>query len=207
MVDRLRKSGVKNSYLIAAMSRVPRHLFVSSRDVRRAYDDVSIPIGQGQSIQAPSMVGAALDRLDLKPGRRLLQVGSECPYCTAVLCDIPLDVHVVDYDTRKLAVSEQRLESLRYTAQWVKTKAKACLGWRQHGPFDAILVMCSSSGISRALVDQLKPGGHMVVPIGEGPEQTLQCVTKRPDGKLHIEVIKTPTPVRAPRMSCQKAPP
>jgi len=202
MVEKLRRSGITNRYVLAAMRRVPRHLFVSRVDRPRAYDDISIPVGGGQSIRQPSIVAITMEKLELEPGHKILQVGTECAYCTAVLCDIPLHVYVVDLREEMVRLAKSRLDALSYSAQW--RTGMACRGWPDHGPYDAILVMCAANGVPDALVRQLKVGGRMVIPIGEGPEQTLECVTKSPDGKLRSEVIKTSTPLRAQSMACQK---
>jgi protein-L-isoaspartate(D-aspartate) O-methyltransferase len=187
--------------VLAAMRRVPRHRFVSPADRSRAYDDVSIPVGSGHSVRQPSLVALTIDKLDLKPHQKVLQVGTECAYCTAVLCDIPVRVYVVDLRGGSESLAKA-LDALGYSVEWLT--GNACRGWRAHKPYDAILVMCAANGVPDALVDQLKVGGRMVIPIGEGPEQTLQCVTKLREGKLRIEVLKPPSPLRAPSMSCQR---
>ena len=203
MVEKLRRSGIKNEYVLAAMRRVPRHEFVSPADLPRAYDDVAIPIGKGESIQPPGLVALVMEKLELAPGRRILQVGAECPYCTAVMCEATPLVYVVDLRGDVLELAARRLKSVGYTsAHW--RNDKGCQGWPQQGPFDAILVMCAANQIPDSLIKQLKPEGRMVIPIGEGPEQTLQCLTKTADGKLRTETMNVPAPARADSMVCRR---
>jgi protein-L-isoaspartate(D-aspartate) O-methyltransferase len=203
MVGKLRRSGISNEHVLAAMRRVPRHEFVSPADLSRAYDDVSLPGGPGESIHPPSLVALVMQRLEAAPGQKVLLVGTKCAYCTAVLCEITPKVYVVDYRGDMLELAEKRLKAMGYTsAQW--RNDKGCQGWPGQGPFDAILVMCAAEEVPGPLVEQLKVGAHMVIPIGEGPEQTLQCLTKTPDGKLRAETITPPTPVRADSMECRR---
>jgi len=203
MVERLRQSGITNEHVLAAMRRVPRHLFVPPGDRSRAYTDVCMPVGDGLSIQQPSMVALTMEKLDLRPGQKILQVGTECAYCTAVLCDIRLHVYVIDLRRDMIRRMRSRLERLGYFPEsW--SNDRACRGWAENGPYDAILVMCAADGVPNALVSQLRVGGRMVVPVGVGPEQTLECVTKLPRGGLRSEVIKTATPVGAQPMACRR---
>jgi len=204
MVEKLRQSGISQDVL-AAMSRVPRHEFVAPGDEARAYQDVSVPVTGGQALPPPSVVAAALHKLDPRPGEKILQVGTECAYCTALLCEITRKVYVADYRPKALALAKARIAVLGYSwAKWLK--CDACKGWPEQGPYDAILVMCAADQVPDALMQQLKVGGHMVIPIGQGPEQTLQCLTKMPDGRQRAEIVKLPKPMRLDPMVCQKRP-
>ena len=205
MVEKLRRSGISNQEVLAAMSRVPRHEFVAPGDETRAYHDVSVPVPGGQALPPPSVVAAALDKLDPKPGQKILQVGTECAYCTALLCEITRKVYVADYRPKALALAKARIAVLGYSwAKWLE--CDACKGWPEQGPYDAILVMCASDQVPDALMQQLKVGGHMVIPIGQGPEQTVQCLTKMADGKQRAEIVKLPKPMRVDPMMCQRPP-
>lgn len=205
MVEKLRRSGVTNQEVLAAMSRVPRHEFVAPGDEARAYQDVSIPVPGGQALPPPSVVAAALDKLDPEPGKKILQIGTECAYCTALLCEITKQVYVADCRPKALGLAKARIAVLGYSwAKWLK--CDACKGWPEQGPYDAILVMCAADQVPDALMQQLKVRGHMVIPIGQGPEQTLQCLTKMPDGRQRAEIVKLPKPMRVDPMVCQQPP-
>lgn len=202
MVEKLRRSGITNQEVLAAMRRVPRHEFVAPGDEARAYQEVSVPVPGGQALAPPSVIAAALDSLDPRPGEKVLQVGTECAYCTALLCEITREVNVADYRAQALELAKARIAVLGYgRVKWLR--CDACKGWPEQGPYDAILVMCAADQVPDALMQQLTVGGRLVIPIGQGPEQTLQCLTKMADGKQRAEVIKVPKPTRADPMVCQ----
>jgi len=184
------------------MGQVPRDAFVSPADQARAYDDVTIPVSSGQSLPQPSAIALALQKLDPDPKDKILQVGTECAYCTALLCSITKQVYVIDQRRDVMRDGRRNLEAFGYTwAQW--HEGKGCQGWGEKAPFDAILVMCAADEVPNALVKQLKVGGRMVIPIGEGPEQTLTSVTKLSEDRLRTEAVATSLP-RADMMVCRK---
>ena len=202
MVARLRRNGITNQHVLAAMQRVPRHLFCSPGDRKRAYDELTIPVGGGQALYEPLVVARAAQMLDLKPGRKVLEVGVGCGYCTAVLSEITQQVYAVDSRRDLLLLTKARLQALGYSSvQW--ENGKACCGSSKHGPFDTILVTCAADAVPKALVEQLKEGGRMVIPVGRGPEQTLICIVKS-GGRLRSESIM---PVRVDLMVCQSQSP
>lgn len=198
MVDRLRRNGIASQHVLAAMHSVPRHLFCSPGDRERAYDELTIPVGGGQALYQPQIVAQATQMLNLKPGRKVLQIGAGCGYCTAVLSEITQNVYAVDLRRDVLNPAKARLQALGYSSVTWKP-GKACQGWSEHAPFDAILVTCAADAVPEALVKQLKDGGRMVIPVGRGPEQTLTCLVKS-GGRLRSEVIM---PVRMDPMVCQ----
>jgi protein-L-isoaspartate(D-aspartate) O-methyltransferase len=202
MVEKLRRSGISNTYVLKAMGQVPRDAFVSPADQARAYDDVTIPVSAGQSLPQPRAIALAMEKLNPDPKDTILQVGTECAYCTALLCSITKQVYVVDQRRDVMRDAKRNLEVLGYSwARW--HEGRGCKGWPEKVTFDAILVMCAADEVPEALVKQLKIEGRMVIPIGEGPEQTLTCVTKLADGRLRTEAVATSLP-RADMMVCRK---
>jgi protein-L-isoaspartate(D-aspartate) O-methyltransferase len=198
MVEKLRREGISNQYVLAAMQTVKRHLFVAPSDQKRAYEEISIPAGKEQALHRPYVVALATQMLDPKPGRKVLQVGAGCGYCTAVLCEITPDVYTVDLRPDVLRATETRLRALGYSSvHW--RNDRGCRGWAEHAPFDAILVMCAADAVPKELVEQLRDGGRLVIPVGRGPEQTLTCLRKSGD-HLRSEVVM---PVRVDLMMCQ----
>lgn len=198
MVARLREGGIDDQRVLAAMRQVPRHQFVAPPDRDRAYEEVNIPVGSGQALYAPRVVALAIQMLDLEPSHKVLQVGAGCGYCTAVLCEITQKVYTIDLRRDVLRVSQTRLRALGYSSiHW--RNDRGCGGWEEHGPFDAILVLCAADTVPKELVEQLKDGGRMVIPVGTGPEQTLTCLRKS-GGRLRSEVIM---PIRVELMICQ----
>jgi protein-L-isoaspartate(D-aspartate) O-methyltransferase len=203
MVERLRDNGITDKYVLAAMRKVPRHEFVETGNKRRAYEETSIPVGSGEVLPSPKMVAQAMQMLAPRPGQKVLQVGAGCGYCTAVLCEITSKVYTVDKHPEVLIPAKLRLSVLGYsTIKW--DERKGCSGWPENGPYDAILVMCAADKVPEALVNQLKEGGRLVIPIGRGPEQTITCLRKA-KGRLRSEAI--PISTRVEPMDCQPTPP
>jgi protein-L-isoaspartate(D-aspartate) O-methyltransferase len=199
MVARLRKNGIGSQYVLAAMQRVKRHLFVSRDNQARAYEEIDIPVGKEQALYRPQVVARAIEAVDPRPGSKILQVGAGCGYCTAVLCEITPKVYAVDVRPDVLRSTERRVRALGYSSV-VWRNGKGCSGWEQHAPFDGILVLCAAETVPENLVKQLRDGGRLVIPVGRGPEQTLTCLRKSGE-RLRSEVIM---PIRVDMMACQR---
>lgn len=198
MVERLRGQGIRSERVLAAMAEVPRHLFVPLSERARVYEDVEIPLGSGRVLHRPYLLALSLQFLELKPKGRVLQVGVGCGYCLAVLSRITPHVYGVDMHAEAVRSAQQQLRAMGCSRVMWKTGA-ACKGWREQAPYDAILVTCASEQVPDSLVQELREGGRMVVPIGSGPEQTLTCLTKTA-GRLRSEVV---TAIRVQPMGCQ----
>jgi len=202
MVDRLRRSGITDQHVLTAMRRAPRHLFCRPTDRPRSYDDITIPVGKGEALYEPQIVARATQELSLRPGRKVLQVGVGCGYCTAVLAEITSAVYAVDMRGEVLDAGKARLGALGYSS--IKWKnGRGCQGWAEFAPYDAIVVLCAAESIPADLVSQLKEGGHMVIPVGTGPAQTLNCLSKT-NGKLQNKVVM---PIRVDLMICKSSAP
>ncbi len=198
MVGELRGLGIRSDRVLAAVRGVPRHLFVSERDRSRAYRNVDLPAGDGQSCCRPYVAALSAQILDLKPGAKVLQVGAECGYQTAVLATLTPQVYVIDMRPNVADAARSRLRAMGYTSVVWKT-GNACKGWAEHAPYDAILVTCATQSGSDELVAQLREGGRMLIPVGRGPAQTLTCIRKSA-GRVRSEKVEK---FRAPPMECE----
>ena len=202
MVERLRSNGIRNEQVLAAISRVPRHLFVSGDHRAKVYEEVDVPVGDGLVLSRPYVVALSAQLLDLKPGRRVLQIGAGCGYCAALLSEITPQVYAVDMRGPVMRSAQARLRALGYsTVLW--RRGKACRGWPENAPYDAIFVSCAADHVPQELVEQLRDGGRMIIPIGRGPAQTLTCLRKT-GGRLRSEVVM---PIRVEPMVCQSGSP
>jgi len=157
--------GVKNKRVLAAMRRVPRHLFVPDVFHDKAYSDRALPIGSAQTISQPYMVAVSLQALGLRGGEKVLEIGAGTGYVTALLAD------------------RSRLEKLGCT-NFLLRVMDGSFGWADEGPFDAILSAASSPEPPAPWLEQLKPGGCLVMPVGGEKGQTLAQYVKRPDGRF-----------------------
>lgn len=168
----------------AALSKVERHRLVSPTDASRAYRNHPLPIGGGQTISQPYIVALSTDLLKLKSDDVVLDVGTGSGYQAAVLAEIAAKVYSIELIESLGRQAAERLQGLGYGNVEVKI-GDGYRGWPEKAPFDAIVVTAAAPEIPPALVDQLRPGGRMVIPLGgEGAMQYLTLVTKRADGAI-----------------------
>jgi protein-L-isoaspartate(D-aspartate) O-methyltransferase len=165
-----------------AMGKVERHRLVPPGEASRAYRNHPLPIGSGQTISQPYIVALSSDLLDLRPGDVVLEVGTGSGYQAAVLAEIVSKVYSIELIPELGNTARQRLQELGYRNVEVRI-GDGYAGWPEKGPFDAIVVTAAAPRVPQALVEQLKTGGVMVIPVGgEGEMQYLKLLTKRPDG-------------------------
>ncbi|MFB6346613.1 MAG: protein-L-isoaspartate(D-aspartate) O-methyltransferase [bacterium] len=175
---------VTDTRVLDAIRRVPRHRFVPKRHRDRAYRNTPLPIGQGQTISQPYIVGIMTQLLELEPGDRVLEVGTGSGYHAAVLAEIAADVYSIEIIPDLARTAKKRLKKLTYDTVTVR-QGDGYYGWPEKAPFDAIVVTAAPSHIPPPLMEQLKPWGRMVIPVGsQFRVQQLMVVTKRPDGSF-----------------------
>jgi protein-L-isoaspartate(D-aspartate) O-methyltransferase len=170
--------------VMAAMAKVPRHLFVPRELQRYGYDNRPLPIGYGQTISQPYIVALMTDLMRVKPGDVTLEIGTGSGYQAAILSELVKAVYTIEIIEPLGKRAEQQLVQLGYRNVAVKI-ADGYYGWPERGPFDAIIVTAAASYIPPPLVKQLKPGGRMVIPVGASfLTQYLMLVEKQPDGSV-----------------------
>ena len=181
-------AGVTNARVIQAMRTTPRHEFVEKRYIDRAYFDMSLPIGEHQTISPPFLVGYMTEQLDPQPTDRVLEIGTGSGYQAAVLSGLVQEVYSIEIVESLGKRAERTLKRLKYAN--VQTKiGDGYLGWPEQAPFDKIIVTCSPEKVPQPLVDQLKEGGRMIVPVGE-PYQQVFHLLKKENGKLINEALR-----------------
>ncbi len=182
--EQIESRGVTDARVLAAMRKVPRHEFVPEHLTDAAYEDHPLPIGYGQTISQPYIVALMTELLRLTPAAKVLEIGTGCGYQTAVLAEIAAEVYSVEIVEPLAKESAARLQRLGYKNVHVK-HADGYLGWPEHAPFDAIVVTAGADHIPPPLVEQLKTGGRMAIPVGEPHgEQSLVLVEKDRDGRI-----------------------
>jgi len=180
----IQREGVRDPAVLAAMRQVPRHEFVPAGYRRRAYDDRPLPIGHGQTISQPYIVAYMTQQLGLKPGDKVLEIGTGSGYQAAVLSELTPHVYTIEIIEALGKAAKARFKRLGYKTIQCKI-ADGYYGWPDRGPFDAIIVTCAAGTIPPPLVKQLKPGGRMCIPVGPtGATQRLILVTKDAQGQV-----------------------
>jgi protein-L-isoaspartate(D-aspartate) O-methyltransferase len=179
LIQRLREHGVDDERVLAVLRDTPRHLFVDEALASRAYEDSALPIGFGQTISQPYIVArmtAAL--IKGTTPRKVLEVGSGSGYQTAVLAQLVEQVHSVERIEGLLRIAERRLRDLGLRNVCFK-RSDGSWGWKQHAPFDGILVTAAPLEIPQELLQQLADGGRMVIPVGAAGSQKLMLLTRQ----------------------------
>lgn len=172
--------GIKDPRVLAAMRKIPRHLFVEEALQDRAYGDYPLPIGEGQTISQPYMVAVMAERLGLTGQEKVLEVGTGSGYQAAVLAECARRVFSVERVPSLAVRARKTLEALGYTNILIRT-ANGTYGWPDEAPFDRIIVTAGAPQVPQPLLVQLAEGGRMVVPVGDTASQTLHVVEKVQD--------------------------
>jgi len=172
--DQILARGVQDTATLRAMSTVPRHLFVPDQLAHRAYEDTPLPIGQGQTISQPYIVALMTELIKPHHGQRVLEVGTGSGYQAALLAEIVDSVFTIEILPDLARSASERLRDMGYGNVSVR-QGDGYLGWPERAPFDAILVTAAAEEIPGPLVDQLKDGGLMVIPVG--PPEMVQALT------------------------------
>ena len=175
--EQLVQRGVTDERVLAAMRRIPRHLFVEEPLRDRAHGDHPLPIGEEQTISQPYIVGFMTQLLELRGPEKVLEVGTGSGYQTAVLAELARRVCSIERLPRLAERARGLLEQLGYDNVWVRV-GSGTLGWPDEAPFDRILVTAGGPSIPPPLFQQLAEGGRMVVPVGDIANQTLTVVEK-----------------------------
>ncbi len=191
MLSRLREQGITDELVLAAMAEIPRHIFVDEALSIRAYEDVSLPIGYGQTISQPYIVAKMTQILrDGATPNKVLEIGTGCGYQTAVLSRVCQEVYSLERIRPLVMKARSHLRSLKCTN--VKLDhADGSLGLKAYGPFDAIMVTAAASHVPSELIEQLAVGGRMVIPVGAN-EQVLHLIKRTAKGvqQIALEPVK-----------------
>lgn len=185
LVEQLAAKGIQDPLVLAAIGRVPRHLFVEPTLREHAYEDKALPLIAGQTISQPYTVAYQTQLLALQPGHKVLEIGTGSGYQTAILCELGAEVYSVELERSLYERTRVLLAKLQYSARlrWGDGR----FGWPTFAPFDRILITAGAEQVPEALFHQLKLGGILVAPVGRGTHQTMMVYRKNLDGSITAE--------------------
>ena len=185
--EQLVRRGIHDPRVLAAMRKVPRETFVPEAYRKEAYADGPLPLGEEETISQPYIVALMTELLRPQPGDRVFEVGTGSGYQAAILAELVADVYTIEIDAPLAKEAEERLRELQYKNIHVKA-GDGYKGWPEHAPFDGIIVTCALDHVPRPLIEQLKEGGRMVIPVGERGAQELYLFEKE-NGELNRQAV------------------
>lgn len=187
----LRLRGISDTNVLSAIEHTPREIFVEDTFREHAYDDTALPIPAGQTISQPTVVAQMTLALELQPSMRVLEIGTGSGYQAAVLSRLARRVYTMERHRELMAMAEERFRYLKLT-NIVTRVGDGIKGWKEAAPFERIIVTAAAAEIPQALLDQLSPGGIMVIPVGGNVvDQLLYKIKKNQDGTTQTERLMT----------------
>ena len=185
----LRRRDIRDERVLEAMAKVPRHEFVAQQNWPEAYADHPVPIGEQQTTSQPYIIAAMLQAAEIKPQDRVLEIGAGSGYQTALLAELAVQVFAVERHPTLSANARCRLDRLGYKNVTLIT-ADGSAGLPEYAPFDAIIVAAAAPRVPPTLMDQLAPGGRMVIPVGDAEQQVLKLAHKDATGAVTIRTLE-----------------
>ncbi|MEO9967857.1 MAG: protein-L-isoaspartate(D-aspartate) O-methyltransferase [Reichenbachiella sp.] len=185
LVRKLREKGISNESVLDAIGKIPRHWFFDDIFVDHAYQDKAFPIAEGQTISQPYTVAFQTDLLEVKSGSKILEIGTGSGYQACVLVEIGAELVTIEYKKNLSLVAQKMLKYMGYTPKFVI--GDGSLGCEKFAPYDGIIVTAGAPTVPQALIDQLKVGGHLVIPVGDMKLQKMLRLTKQADQSITKE--------------------
>jgi protein-L-isoaspartate(D-aspartate) O-methyltransferase len=182
LVDTVRKKGLENPKVLAAIGKVPRHFFFDNAFLEHAYQDKAFPIGEGQTISQPFTVAFQTDLLGEVEGKKILEIGTGSGYQACVLLELGAKVFTIEYN--KVLYERTKLFLPKMGYKPVFKQGDGSLGWPAHSPYDGIVVTAGAPVVPETLKQQLKIGGHLVIPVGDDKKQQMLRITRISDSEF-----------------------
>jgi protein-L-isoaspartate(D-aspartate) O-methyltransferase len=175
--------GIRDPRVLEAMRKVPRHRFIEKTQIEEAYNDYPLPIAHNQTISQPYIVALMTEALELKGSEKTLEIGTGSGYQAAILAELSSKVYTIERIRPLLVKAQRLLTELGYNNILFKA-FDGTLGWEEHGPYDAVIVTAGAPQIPQPLIDQLKEGGRLIIPVGNRFSQDLLKITKKNGGYI-----------------------
>ncbi len=182
LIRTLIEKGIKDKAVLDAIQTVPRHYFFDKAFLEHAYQDKAFPIGEGQTISQPYTVAIQTELLEVKPGDKVLEIGTGSGYQCCILLELKAKVYTIEFNRKLYQQAKSFLQELGYKAHF--HLGDGSQGWPTFAPYDKIIVTAGAPDLPKSLVEQLKPNGIMVIPIGNEDHQEMIRVTKDADGRI-----------------------
>lgn len=187
LIQKLRDKNIEDERVLTVMGKIPRHIFFENAFVEHAYQDKAFPIGHGQTISQPYTVAFQSQLLNIKPGDKVLEIGTGSGYQAMVLHDLGAKLYTIEYQKPLYERTRNLLPNLGYTINFFQGDGSK--GIASHAPYDKIIVTAGAPSVPTALIEQLKVGGCLVIPVGDNKTQQMLRLTKESDRKIVKEVF------------------
>lgn len=186
LVKVVRSKGIQDERVLEAIGKIPRHFFlVDSALIEHAYEDKAFPIGEGQTISQPYTVAFQSELMQVKPGDKVLEIGTGSGYQAIVLLELGADLYTIEYQKKLYERTRDFLPQMGYKPHFFY--GDGSLGLKRFAPYDKIIVTAGAPTVPNALIDQLKPGGMLVIPVGNSKTQKMLRITRMDEKKLKKE--------------------
>lgn len=189
LVDTLREKGIQDEGVLAAIEKIPRHFFLDTAFEKIAYEDRAFPISSGQTISHPYTVAYMTQLLQVKPFEKILEIGTGSGYQACVLAELKAHVYTIERQ-KELYEENKEFQLLNKYVRMKRFFGDGYLGLPTYAPFDKMIITAAAPFVPPKLVEQLKPGGYMVIPVTEGEAQRMKRLTRLPDGGYNEEVFE-----------------
>ena len=177
LVEKLRQKGIKDERVLAAVQKVPRHVFFDEALLTHAYEDKAFPIGEGQTISQPFTVAFQTEKLEIKSGDKVLEIGTGSGYQACILMELGVKLYTIEYNRKLFERTRDFLPTMGYQPFFIHGDGSK--GLPTKAPFDKILVTAGAPVVPQALIDQLNENGILVIPVGDREKQVMLKLTKR----------------------------
>lgn len=182
LVKTIQKKGISDERVLRAMNTIPRHIFLDDAFLEHAYQDKAFQIGEGQTISQPFTVAFQSQLLNVQPGEKVLEIGTGSGYQCCILLELGAQVYTIEYNWTLYQRAKKTIQKLGYKAHIFHGDGSK--GLPQYAPFDGIIVTAGAPTVPLALIEQLKPGGRLVIPVGDRQSQRMLLVQREADGNI-----------------------